>query len=271
MWRNRRSGGRAVGRSDPRSGGDFSARCHPEGPSGPEGSPGGTVGIPRLPVPRSRAYWSRGVILRALQRPKDLAGHEPQFARGRDLLGQCLGRIPVRQILRDLKVPQDDRGARGLRRCAGHPSAAAPQRPSAAGFTLIELLVVIAVIAILAGLVAPQVFSNVGDARSTAARAQIENFGLALDAYRLDNHQYPSTQQGLAALMTAPVGDPPAASWRGPYLRRALPADPWGHPYIYRAPGDSVPTGYDLLSLGKDGKPGGTGEDQDVTTWGPAR
>lgn len=166
---------------------------------------------------------------------------------------------------------RDDNEASGLRRCAGVASPSRRRAASRTGFTLIELLVVIAVIAILAGLVAPQVFSNVGDARITSARAQIENFGLALDAYRLDNHQYPSTEQGLAALMTAPTGEPPAPNWRGPYLRRALPADPWGHPYIYRAPGDSVPTGYDLLSLGRDGKPGGAGEDQDVTSWGPAR
>jgi len=150
--------------------------------------------------------------------------------------------------------------------------ANAPTRPRAhpSGFTLIELLVVIAVIAILAGLVAPQVFSNVGDARTTAARAQIENFGLALDAYRLDNHQYPGTEQGLTALMLRPEGEPVPANWRGPYLRRALPNDPWRHPYIYRCPGDSVPNGYDLLSLGRDGKAGGTGEDQDITSWGAA-
>ncbi|HEX7918627.1 MAG TPA: type II secretion system major pseudopilin GspG [Gemmatimonadales bacterium] len=140
------------------------------------------------------------------------------------------------------------------------------RRPN--GFTLIELLVVIAVIAILAGLVAPQIFSNVGDARTTSAQAQIENLGLALDAYRLDNHQYPSTLQGLAALMTRPEGEPVPANWRGPYLRRALPNDPWGRPYIYRAPGDSVPNGYDLLSLGRDGKPGGAEEDWDITSWG---
>ncbi len=146
-------------------------------------------------------------------------------------------------------------------------SVQASARPRA-GFTLIELLVVIAVIAILAGLVAPQVFSNVGDARATAARAQIENLGLALDAYRLDNHDYPSTEQGLAALMVRPEGEPVPANWRGPYLRRALPNDPWGRPYLYRAPGDSVPNGYDLFSLGRDGKAGGSGEDQDITSWG---
>jgi general secretion pathway protein G len=136
------------------------------------------------------------------------------------------------------------------------------------GFTLIELLVVIAVIAILAGLVAPQVFSNVGDARSTAARAQIENLGLALDAYRLDNFAYPTTEQGLAALMVRPEQGPAPRNWRGPYLRRALPNDPWGRPYVYRAPGDSVPNGYDLYTLGRDGRSGGVDEDSDVTSWG---
>jgi general secretion pathway protein G len=157
-----------------------------------------------------------------------------------------------------------DAPVRPFAHAAGRPAARPP------GFTLIELLVVITVIAILAGLVAPQIFGNVGDARTTAARAQIENFGLALDAYRLDNHQYPSTEQGLQALMVRPAGDPPALGWRGPYLRRALPNDPWGRPYLYRSPGDSVPNGYDLFSMGRDGKPGGTGEDQDITSWGPA-
>ncbi|MEO6059951.1 MAG: type II secretion system major pseudopilin GspG, partial [Candidatus Limnocylindria bacterium] len=173
------------------------------------------------------------------------------------------------KILQGLKALQDDTGQRGRERPSAGPAPLRLRAP-ASGFTLIELLVVIAVIAILAGLVAPQVFSNVGDARTTSGRAQIENFGLALDAYRLDNHQYPSTEQGLAALMTAPTGDPPAANWRGPYLRRALPNDPWGHPYLYRCPGDSVPTGYDLLSYGRDAKAGGAGEDQDITSWGPS-
>jgi len=135
------------------------------------------------------------------------------------------------------------------------------------GFTLIELLVVITVIAILAGLVGPMVFRNVGDAKVSAARAQIELFALALDQYRLDNDFYPATTQGLAGLRERPAGDPEARNWRGPYLRKAIPLDPWGRPYMYKSPGDVNVDSYDLLSLGRDGQPGGTGEDADVTSW----
>jgi general secretion pathway protein G len=135
------------------------------------------------------------------------------------------------------------------------------------GFTLIELLVVITVIAILAGLVAPMVFSHVGDAKTSAARAQIELFGLALEAYRLDNDYYPSTAQGLEALRTKPVGDPEARNWRGPYLKKTVPLDPWGRPYVYKSPGDVNPQGYDLLTYGRDGQPGGANEDADITSW----
>ena len=139
------------------------------------------------------------------------------------------------------------------------------------GFTLIELMVVITVIAILAGLVAPMVFRNVGDAKASAAKAQIELFALALDAYRLDNDYYPSTAQGLAALRDKPVGDPEARSWRGPYLRKAIPLDPWGRPYVFKSPGEVNRDSYDLLSFGRDGQPGGAGEDADVTSWGSAK
>ena len=135
------------------------------------------------------------------------------------------------------------------------------------GFTLIELLVVITVIAILAGLVGPMVFRNVGDAKVSAARAQVELFALALDQYRLDNDFYPATTQGLAALRERPSGMPEARNWRGPYLRKAIPLDPWGRPYTYKSPGDVNAEGYDLLSLGRDGQPGGAGEDADVTSW----
>jgi len=146
-----------------------------------------------------------------------------------------------------------------------HPTHDAPRTTH--GFTLIELLVVITVIAILASLVGPMVFRNVGDAKVSAARAQIELFALALDQYRLDNDFYPATSQGLAALRERPSGVPEARNWRGPYLRKAIPLDPWGRPYAYKSPGDVNAESYDLLSLGRDGQPGGTGEDADVTSW----
>jgi general secretion pathway protein G len=141
------------------------------------------------------------------------------------------------------------------------------------GFTLIELLVVIAVIGTLAALVGPAVFRNVGDANAAAARSQIEIFGLALDAYRLDNHGYPTTEQGLAALRTLPAaGGEVARTWRGPYLRKVVPLDSWGRPYVYLSPGRENPGSYDLYTLGRDGRPGGEGEDADITSWsGPVR
>ncbi len=135
------------------------------------------------------------------------------------------------------------------------------------GFTLIEILVVITVIAILASLVTPMVFRNVGDAKTSAARAQVEILGLALDAYRLDNDYYPSTAQGLEALRQLPAGEPAARNWRGPYLKKSVPLDPYGRPYVYRSPGEVNPEAYDLLSLGRDGAPGGAGEDADITSW----
>ena len=138
------------------------------------------------------------------------------------------------------------------------------------GFTLIEILVVITVIAILAGLVGPMVFRNVGDAKVSATRAQIELFALALDQYRLDNDIYPTTSQGLAALRERPTSDPEARNWRGPYLRKVVPLDPWGRPYTYKSPGEVNPESYDLLSFGRDGQPGGTGEDADLTSWSDA-
>jgi general secretion pathway protein G len=147
-----------------------------------------------------------------------------------------------------------------------------PDRPAASrrrrrsGFTLIEILVVIVVIAILATLVAPNIFQNVGAARSATAKSQIEMLGAALDAYRLDNGAYPTTQQGLAALWERPSIDPPA-NWRAPYLRKAVPMDPWGRPYIYVFPGEQNPNGYDLISYGADGVPGGDGENADILSW----
>lgn len=136
------------------------------------------------------------------------------------------------------------------------------------GFTLIELIVVVMVISLLAGLVGPMVFGNVTDAKVESARAQIELTGLALDGYRLDAGAYPSTAQGLAALRAAPTTGAAPLRWRGPYLRKVVPADPWGRPYVYRSPGTADPAGYDLFSLGRDGRVGGEGEDRDLTSWG---
>jgi len=150
----------------------------------------------------------------------------------------------------------------------GRTAHSAPHMPRRSGFTLIELVVVIAIIATLAAVVAPAVFRNVGDAKQGSAKSQIETLGLALTSYRMDNDAFPTTEQGLAALRTAPdVGEPPR-NWRGPYLTRVVPTDPWGRPYVYAAPGVENPTSYDLYTLGRDGRPGGEGEDADVTSWG---
>jgi general secretion pathway protein G len=135
------------------------------------------------------------------------------------------------------------------------------------GFTLIEILVVIAVISVLAALVAPNVFRHVGTAKDAAARSQIEMLGAALDAYRLDNGRYPSSEQGLDALWQTPATEPRPLNWRGPYLRKAVPLDPWGHAYVYVSPGEVNVQGFDLLSLGADGQMGGEGEDTDIANW----
>jgi general secretion pathway protein G len=135
------------------------------------------------------------------------------------------------------------------------------------GFTLIEILVVVAVLAVLAALVAPNVFSHLGTAKDAAARSQMEMLGAALDAYRLDNGRYPTTAQGLEALRAEPQFEPRPRNWREPYLRRAVPLDPWGNAYVYVSPGDANPNGYDLLTYGADGVPGGEGEDADIRAW----
>jgi general secretion pathway protein G len=132
------------------------------------------------------------------------------------------------------------------------------------GFTLIEIIVVIVVIAVLATLVAPNIFKNVGAAKTTTARAQIETLGAALDAFRLDVGRYPTTAEGLEALQTAPPG---ATGWHGPYLKKKVPADPWGHPYAFTSPGQVNPREYDLLSYGADGQPGGVDEAADLKSW----
>lgn len=137
-------------------------------------------------------------------------------------------------------------------------------RRNRSGFTLLELVVVIIVLGLLAGIVAPQIIGRLSEAKSTTAKTQIELLSVALDGYRLDNGTYPTTEQGLAALRERPTRGPVPAAWRGPYLRKAVPLDPWGRPYIYRAPGEKNPAAFDLESLGRDGKVGGEGEDADV-------
>lgn len=140
------------------------------------------------------------------------------------------------------------------------------------GFTLIELLVVIAIIATLAAVIAPSLFGNVGTARISAAKSQIQVFALALDAYRLDNEAYPTTEQGLEALRTLPATGDSVTNWKGPYLRQVVPLDPWGRPYVYISPGIANPDSYDLYTLGKDGAIGGENENADLTSWnGPVR
>jgi len=131
-----------------------------------------------------------------------------------------------------------------------------------AGFTLLELLVVMVIIGLLAGYVAPRYFAQIGKSETKAARAQIDAFEKALEVYRLDTGRYPATEQGLDALMKQPAGE---TRWQGPYLKKALPQDPWQHAYVYRYPGEHGD--YDILSYGRDGKAGGEGEDADVTNW----
>lgn len=131
--------------------------------------------------------------------------------------------------------------------------------PKQAGFTLLELLVVIVIIGLLAGYVAPRYFSQVGKSEIQVAKAQIESIEKALDQFRLDTRHYPSAEQGLEVLVAKPAGEP---NWSGPYLKKAVPMDPWGRAYVYRVPGERGE--FDLFSYGRDGKAGGTGEDADI-------
>jgi general secretion pathway protein G len=133
------------------------------------------------------------------------------------------------------------------------------------GFTLIEIMVVVVILGILAALVVPQIMSRPDQAKVTVARGDIKAVAAALDMYKLDNHAYPSTQQGLEALVEKPSGNPPAKNWnRDGYLKR-LPVDPWGNVYQYLAPGTRG--SFDLYSLGADGKQGGSELDADIGNW----
>jgi general secretion pathway protein G len=133
------------------------------------------------------------------------------------------------------------------------------------GFTLLELLVVIVIIGLLAGYVAPRYFSQVGKSEIQVAKAQIESLDKALDQFRLDVRRYPSAEEGLEALSVKPSN---VANWSGPYLKKAVPSDPWGRPYVYRVPGTKGD--FDLFSYGRDGKAGGSGEDADIGVGTPS-
>jgi general secretion pathway protein G len=132
-----------------------------------------------------------------------------------------------------------------------------------AGFTLLELLVVLGIIAMLAGIVGPQVMKHLGESKTKAAKVQIEDLAATLDMYKLDLGVYPTTEQGLKALVESPDS---ARRWNGPYLRKSkMPLDPWQQEYRYISPGEHGK--FDLFTLGADGKEGGEGEDQDIVSW----
>lgn len=130
------------------------------------------------------------------------------------------------------------------------------------GFTMMELLIVLVILGLLAALVGPTLFQRINPAKQSVARTQIENFMTALDSYFVDTGTFPTTQEGLAALRAKPSN---ASKWNGPYLKKDIPHDPWGNPFQYRAPGRNG--GYEISSLGADGKEGGEDENADVNSW----
>lgn len=136
-------------------------------------------------------------------------------------------------------------------------------RGNSRGFTLMELLVVVVIIGLLVALVAPRYFQQIGKSERTAAMSQIDALRKAVDTYRMDTGHFPATEQGLSALTVKPDAED---KWNGPYLQKQAPLDPWGNGYVYRTPGTDGD--YDLFSYGKDGKPGGQGEEADIGAGG---
>ncbi|MFA6902442.1 MAG: type II secretion system major pseudopilin GspG [Gallionellaceae bacterium] len=134
------------------------------------------------------------------------------------------------------------------------------------GFTLMELLLVLVIVGLLAAVVGPTMYQRIKPAKETAVREQIENFGTALDIFLVDMGRYPTTQEGLKVLRAKPDG---SDKWNGPYLKKEIPNDPWGNPYVYRAPGRSG--GYEIISLSEDGREGGEGDNADINSWETAK
>lgn len=134
------------------------------------------------------------------------------------------------------------------------------------GFTLMELLLVLVIVGLLAAVVGPTMYQRIKPAKETAVREQIENFGTALDIFLVDMGRYPTTQEGLKVLRAKPDG---SEKWNGPYLKKEIPNDPWGNPYVYRAPGRSG--GYEIISYSEDGREGGEGDNADINSWETAK
>ncbi|MBL4621383.1 MAG: type II secretion system major pseudopilin GspG [Immundisolibacteraceae bacterium] len=151
------------------------------------------------------------------------------------------------------------------RQCNVYPQAATRANPPSTGFTLIEVMIVVVILSVLAAMVVPRIMSRPGEARMVRAGHDIRAIEAALDLYRLDDFRYPTSAQGLAALVNKPTGAPPAPNWNADGYLKKLPKDPWGTPYLYRQPGQH--SSIDIYSYGADAQQGGEGEDADIGNW----
>lgn len=152
-------------------------------------------------------------------------------------------------------------GAFSMHAGRGRARSRSPRRPGQEGFTLVEMLVVIAIIGLIMGLIGPRVLNYLSESKVKTARIQLQSFSSALDLFYLDAGRFPSTAEGLAALVRRTPG---VAAWNGPYLKGGnVPSDPWNHTYLYRAPGEHGP--YDIVSYGADGQEGGSGTSADIS------